>query len=149
MAVTCFNTITTRACGATKMRLAGEEVEPTRPHASPHVWWSAAKELERFMFHILLLNKQRAPKTTSAGNLNPPHHCQPGPLRAASGAETSSLETWIPLWKGDPAHHTGRGSGCFHAAPRKRINLPNQVKGHASVDNMRGNGAQTWCGSFL
>lgn len=102
------------------------------------------------MFHILLLNKQRAPRNNicSQSELTLPSAppCQPGPLHAAPGAEGPPPPRWKPGCCGgqwDSVHHTGSGSGCFHAAPRKWINPSNQVKGQALVDNARGSGTQT------
>lgn len=47
--------------------------------------------LGRFMFHILSLSKQRAPKTTSAGNLKPDHYHPTYPPFLVTGSEIMTL----------------------------------------------------------
>lgn len=68
------------------------------------------------MFHILLLNKQRAPRNNicSQSELTLPSAppCQPGPLHAARGAEGPPPPRWKPGCCGgqwDSVHHTGQG----------------------------------------
>lgn len=68
------------------------------------------------MFHILLLNKQRAPQNNicSQSELTLPSAppCQPGPLHTAPGAEGPPPPRWKPGCCGgqwDSVHHTGRG----------------------------------------
>lgn len=70
------------------------------------------------MFHILLLNKQRAPRNNicSQSELTLPSAppCQPGPLHAAPGAQGPPPPPWKPGCCGgeqDCEHQAGRVRG--------------------------------------